>query len=53
MTAKRILESSVILAGRIAKIGEDQVTFDFPSIENFIRFTNKIWVSMIAEKNNN
>jgi len=40
------------MAGRIAKIAEDHVIYEFPLIENFGKITNKLWISMIAEKAN-
>lgn len=51
LTAQRILQSVVVLAVRIARIGQDLVTFDIPTVENFSRYKDKLWVSMIAEKN--
>jgi hypothetical protein len=49
--AQRILQSVVVMGVRIARIGEDFVSFDVPNIEGFGRFKAKIWVSMISEKN--
>ena len=45
------MQSVVIDAIRINKIDKTEVTFDISCKSNVEKYRQKIWVSMIAEKN--